>query len=132
MFTGREADEISGTGNVSLSYRYHLNRTFAFGVSAAFENIDVTYEDGGTDRYKTVAVMATARLKYLDRPRLSLYSGAGLGYARFAFGDAVGSGPAFQLTLLGLGWRIAGSLGLHFELGAGYQGLFNIGLFGRF
>lgn len=133
MFTGREADDISGTGNISLSYRYHINRTFAFGLSATVENIDVTYKDGGeTDRYKTLAVMGTVRLKYLDRPRISLYSGAGLGFARFAFEDSVGSGLAFQLALFGLGWRLSKNLGLHFELGAGYQGLFHIGLFGRF
>jgi len=129
MFTGHETDQISGSGNFSLSYRYHPSRRLAFGVAGVIENINVTYKDTPEKRsFRTWALMGNVRLKYLDAERLSLYSGLGVGYCSFGSG---GDTIAFQVTGFGLSFRFMKNLGFFVELGAGYQGIVNVGLVGR-
>lgn len=127
---GQTLEDAEGSGAVSVSYRYHPNRTWAFGLTAVFEKIEATYANPDETRASnTIAVLGTARLKYLDRGALGLYSGIGLGWCRiFDQGKFMG----FQATLLGANLRLGGSLGLFAELGAGFQGILHLGATARF
>ena len=123
-------------GIVNLGYSYQVNRTFAFGANAGFNRMSVTL----TDKTAKVApyalnlytIMGTAKANWFRNPSFGMYSKAGLGVMIAGYdvmeGDKTGSVvlPTAHLSLIGMevGRDFCGFM----ELGAGFQGIVQLGL----
>lgn len=127
-----------------LNYKYSISKRWQIGVGLTNEKIsnDVLKNDSyhGKMQVNYLTVALETQFKYIKKSHFQMYSGLGLGitYRSVDF-DASNSSndflrntsyPAAQLTLLG--FRFGDQIGAHFEIGAGYIGVINMGVSARF
>ena len=139
----------SGSGAIYFSYRHRLLPRIMLGVTLGYEQVKKSYVFamegaprmvGGKNDYLTV--MADLQSRYLQVPSgiLSLYWSVSIGagfqkqkLSDFEYGSTKYDETrfAYQVTPLGmtLGLR---SFGAFAEVGFGYKGIFQFGLYGRF
>ena len=132
-------------GVVNLGYAYQINKRFQFGISGGFNRVSIIFLEGEEAfsplKVDLYSIMGTAQVNWFRTrdDRLGIYSKLGAGVMLLNIGLDVGSEedirdtrPFFSphLTLLGLevGRGFRGFL----ELGAGMQGLVQVGIKARF
>lgn len=129
-------------GWITLGYTYQLNRVISVGLNVSYYNIGVTIKDDtGTVNSSAglVPILATGKFDWFrtDSDMFGMYSKVGLG--AMAWGgklleddiiNHVYWTPALHVSVIGLevGQAVSGFM----ELGAGMQGVFQIGIRGRF
>jgi len=139
---GTYVKEISdSTGVPFLTYHYSANSRFGFGAAVGgFTTsgwLSIAGEDAGTYKESSTIVAGEIDYRWVMKKSFQLYSGVGVG-VRLRKGTYVTSGtetdnqvlPTFHLNLIGL--RFGGKVGVFFEAGAGYRGLFSGGLSAQF
>lgn len=132
-------------GVVNLGYAYQINKRFQFGITGGFNRVALKISDG-EEAFRLLnvnlySVMGTAQVNWFRTrdDRLGIYSKLGAGVVLLNYGLNVGleedirdTQPFFSphLTLLGLevGRGFRGFL----ELGAGMQGIVQVGIKARF
>lgn len=139
----------SAFGPIIFSYEWTLkNKRFSFGPEftyAAAKSKTLTANDMRT-KYNYNMQFYTFLLRgnyhYSRKEKLELYSGAALGAFKIAakaktisgngtpekFSDAQ-NGFAFHINLIGANFLIKKSFGVYSELGFGYRGIANVGLY---
>lgn len=136
----------SYTGGLFLTYhRSSNNNKIRYGIAIGYDAIKGSFENQsgskkGTFKNANTTIATEIVVAYLNKPNFRLYGLAGGGYTFNKYENTVISGGSeneqvrgshvnFQLTPLGaaFGKQFGGFL----ELGLGYKGLLNIGLFAR-
>ncbi len=133
------AQTYGTTGPIRLGIRSHENKHFVLGAEFNYSNIEVINKNGTGDvirvYFSNYTLMASTQYKYIDKPRLTLYSGLdfGVSYATAKNKDtgimANDLAAAFQANLMGI--RYGSQLGVFGELGFGYNGFLSGGIFYR-
>ena len=130
-------------GAAFLTYRYALKERlslgFALGTYTTRGNLALLGETQGTFKESNYVGAAEITYRWVLSRGFQLYSGLGLGgiikkglYAVSGSPDETTSRfrPTFHVNLLGI--RLGKALGFFGEIGAGYKGVINLGLSGRF
>ncbi|MDR2773554.1 MAG: hypothetical protein LBC19_02220 [Tannerella sp.] len=132
-------------GSVHLGYKYHSSRIFAVGGFVAYDYAKSKGLSGGYETgmfYKTHYTFALeAELTYLPLGSFNMYGLVGIGETFYHLEYKSSSSESmndsdtnpyttFQITPVGL--RIGRNAGAFLEIGFGYRGILNAGLFARF
>ncbi|HOW86418.1 MAG TPA: hypothetical protein P5119_11185 [Candidatus Aminicenantes bacterium] len=129
------------TGVPFLTYHYSGNSRFGFGVAVGTYKSSGTLQAGGEDAgtFEEQNTIGAVELDYrwVMRPGLQIYSGAGFG-VRYRHGTYETDGssevnkflPTFHINAIGV--RFGRKVGAFFELGAGYKGVLSAGLNAQF
>lgn len=130
---------FSTAGPIRVGIKSHESKRFLLGADFSYTNVEVmTNNNTGINEFSNFAfytLMASTQYKYIDKPKLSLYTGLdfGISYATAhnktterKMNDLTG---AFQITFLGA--RYGSKYGVYGELGFGFHGFANAGLFYR-
>jgi hypothetical protein len=143
--TGIKMKDDNSYGSVHLGYKYLCSITFAVGGFVAYDyaKLKGVFDGKETGRfYKThYTVAVEAELTYLSSGDFNLYGLAGIGgtFYHLKYKDNSDKNmndsdtnpyTAFQITPVGL--RFGRNVGAFVELGFGYRGILNAGLFARF
>jgi hypothetical protein len=142
--TNVKMEDGSYIGVLHLGYKYSLSDRFALGPVFAYDrgtsDAMVNNAKAGkfTSNYYTLALEAD--YKYINRDKFKFYSLLGFGgsmldqkYKEDGTNKEEGQNQTFfnfQVTPVGL--KFGGSFGIFTELGFGYKGIVNVGLFCRF
>ncbi len=129
----------SVAGPVRIGVKKHEGKHFLLGADFNYSNIEMmsTYADGSShfSNFVNYTLMASTQYKFIDKPKLTLYSGIDFGVS-FASVKNQENGrtnqdltAAFQVNFLGA--RYGSKYGLFAELGYGFNGFANGGLFCR-
>lgn len=129
-------------GNLIASYKYTpVNRlevglTYAFNRNTATINMNKVPSGKATTNYHTLA--AEVQYNYINKPFLRLYSAAGAGYTAYMEHYKPNAGSAenktsgnFNFQISPIGIKFGDKIGAMAELGFGYKGIINAGLFVR-
>lgn len=135
-------DNLSYSAVPFLTYHYSANSKFGFGaaVGGYTSSGELLVLDSVAGDFKEQNYVVAAELDYhwVMRPGFQIYSGAGFGvrYRHGTYRDAEETNtenrvlPTFHLNALGV--RFGNKVGFFAELGAGYKGLFSVGLNAQF
>ena len=129
---------------IGVSYKYYLTKRFSLGGDFTYQSMTADAVTGGnpagTIDKAYYSLAARADFNYIAKPVFKLYSGIGLGYCQYnqkyspidgGSQDTSDAGLlAVQLNAIGL--KFGGKLGGFLELGYGYRGVVNVGLFAAF
>lgn len=145
------SSDVTGAGLIEFRYKYFVSEKVSFGLRAGYVKYDhkdsFTLSDGTkfttnwNDQY--ITTMLDFNFYYLNNENVSLYSGVGAG-ASFVSSEVTSvTDPkynsnatdnttllAFQLNAFGV--RFGKSFGGFAELGFGYSGILNGGLYLKF
>ncbi|MDR1115780.1 MAG: hypothetical protein LBL33_06505 [Tannerella sp.] len=142
---GLEMKDDNSYGSAHLGYKYLCNKTFAIGGFAAYDYAKSKGVSDGKETgkfYKTHYTFAVeAELTYLSKGNFNMYGLAGIGetFYHLKYKDNSDKNKndsnmnpytAFQITPVGL--RYGRNAGAFVELGFGYRGILNAGVFARF
>lgn len=135
------------SGGLFITYRRSsANNRFHYGIAAGYDKIsgDFSNQSGSkkgdfTDTNITLA--AEGAVSYMNKPTVRLYGLLGAGYTFNSYKNTVkiggneietlkGSYPNFQFTPIGASF--GKNIGGYIELGLGYKGILNLGLYARF
>ena len=134
IIPGTKIGNSNATGAISLGYRFHINRKWAFGISGVFENINDTYiMPPEKYSYRIITAMADVHYYYIHKRAFQLYSGVYAGVADWKTSGSINDHSdqfAFQVTPLG--FRVGKTIGVFGEAGFGYRGVFAAGISARF
>ncbi len=137
---------FSPFGPLTLHYEKGISKRISLGLIAAYSKAkskQLTEPGGNTYHYniRLFTMLVNSNFYYILKPKVQLYSGAGIGFFNLgADGEAdlgtgtpeklkdAGSGFAFQLNVIGVKYYPNGKIGFAAEIGAGYNGILNIGL----
>ncbi len=129
-------------GNFSLAYRYGLNRRLSVGGTLAYSLLksDVNFEGSKTgtsaNNYFTAAPEVEYKYLYTKNFRLYGFAGAGLSVNRQKVEEngktSIDYNPFFNFQVSPLCVQVGNNFGLYVEVGFGYNGIINAGLFARF
>jgi opacity protein-like surface antigen len=134
----------SSTGVFLLTYQHQFSKIISAGPVFGFELLetDVTYNDKtiGTIKHNSFTLGIEGRVDYLNREYFGMYLGLGVGATLIKVKsssddtDAADVDPNshFNFHVTALGFRIGKQFGGIAELGYGYRGIANAGLFYRF
>jgi len=134
-------DITNSTGVPFLTYHYSANSRFGFGAAVGgfttSGSLAILDEPAGTYKESSTIVAAEIDYRWIMKKSFQLYSGVGVG-VRLRKGTYVTSEtetdnqvlPTFHLNLIGL--RFGRKVGVFFEAGAGYKGVFSGGLNAQF
>jgi hypothetical protein len=140
-----EMKDDGSYGSMHLGYKYHSSRIFAVGGFAAYDYAKSKGFLNGNETgrfYKTHYTFALeAELTYLPLGGFNMYALAGIGETFYHLNYKNNSDKrmndsdtnlytTFQITPIGV--RIGRNAGAFLELGFGYRGILNAGLFARF
>jgi len=131
------------SGAPFFTYHYSPNGRFGLGfaVGGYTSKGDLDYSDSAVGTFKETSYVGAFELDYrwIMTSSFQLYSGLGLG-VRVRKGTYVVEGeetestskalPTYHLNLIG--FRFGKKIGLFGEFGAGYKGVFNVGLNAQF
>ncbi|WP_165042913.1 outer membrane beta-barrel protein [Dysgonomonas sp. ZJ709] len=130
-------------GAFNLGYKYSLNEKINVGANFSYERagatafVDVMKSGELKSHYYTIA--AEADYIYFRRENFTFYSTVGLGgtiydqkYKMNDGGEDTKSHTNLNFQLSPIGVKYGDRLGFFGEMGFGYKGLFNFGLFTRF
>lgn len=139
-------DPSSYSGGLFITYhRSSANNRFHYGIAAGYDKISGSFSNQSgskkgdfTDTNITFAVEGA--ISYLNKPTVRLYGLLGAGYTINSYKNTVkiggneietlkGSYPNFQVTPIGASF--GKNVGGYIELGLGYKGLLNLGLYAR-
>lgn len=138
-----KSENSRSTGTFHLGYKYALSEHLALGGIYAYTNntsdavINNIQEGEFRNNYHTVA--AEFEYRYINNPKITLYSAVGAGITVYSQKYLPFEGknsnknivhPDAHLSLLGL--RFGSQYGFFAEGGFGYKGILNIGVFTRF
>jgi len=129
---------------IGISYKYYLTRRFSLGGDFTYQSITADAvtggEPAGTIDKAYYSLAARADFNYIAKPAFKLYSGIGLGYCQYNQKYSPNDGGnkdksdigllALQFNALGL--KFGRGFGGFLELGYGYRGIANVGLFAAF
>lgn len=130
----------STAGPIRFGIKKHEGKHFLLGAEFNYTNIETNDASttGGASvftNFTHYTLMASTQYKYIDKPKLTLYTGIDFGIS-YATAKNQSDGRkendlngAFQLNFLGI--RYGSKLGLFGEVGFGYNGFFSGGLFYR-
>ena len=136
--------DISGSGVILLTYQYHFSKIFSAGPVIGYEALktDVTKDDQkiGSIKHNTYTLAVEGRCNYLNRPIFGMFFGLGFGVTLInstATSNVMdvtdpNSDNHFNFHITALGFRVGKQLGATAELGFGYRGIANLGVFYRF
>jgi len=127
-----------------LTYHYSANSRFGFGGAIGYYGSwgDLVQEGGevivGDFHERNYTLAAELDYRWIMRPGLQIYSGVGFGIrirrGRYTDEDGTTSRtialPSFHIN--GLGLRFGKKIGFFIEAGAGYKGMFSVGIDGQF
>lgn len=129
----------TAAGPIRLGYRSHETGKFMLGADFNYTNVEMmsNFTDGTSSisNFQSYALLASTAYKYTDKPNLILYSGFDFGVA---YHRAVNANTerkistltgAYQVTFMGV--RVGRELGAFAELGLGFNGFVNGGIFYR-
>lgn len=135
----------SYTGGLYLTYRRKiLEDKLGLGIALGLDQIkgDFTNEAGtkkGTFRSRDYTIAAEAQVAYMNRPNVRLYGLVGAGFSLFKYQftttgiiekEKLGiTHPNFQVTPIGAAF--GNQFGGFIELGLGYKGLVNLGVYAK-
>ena len=140
------SDNKSTGGLYFTAHKLSSNNRFAYGIAVGYDGSNGNFRnDAGTKSgsYKSssITIAGEGKINYMNKPNFRLYGFLGAGYTSYNYTFTTTSGGSekeetrlnhinFQLTPIGaaFGDKFGGLL----ELGLGYKGLLNIGLFARF
>ncbi|MDR2680148.1 MAG: hypothetical protein LBC47_04985 [Tannerella sp.] len=140
-----EMKDDGSYGSVHLGYKYHSSRIFAVGGFVAYDYAQSKGFVAGIETgkfYKTHYTFALeTELTYLPLGAFNMYALAGIGRTFYHLKYKSNNGEnlndsatnpytTFQITPVGL--RFGRNAGAFLELGFGYRGILNAGLFARF
>lgn len=129
-------------GWITLGYTYQLNKTISVGLNVGYYNVGVKLKDetgSVTSSANIVPILATGKFDWFRTrsDKFGMYSKIGLGVMAMggrAVEDEILSGtiwaPSFHVSLIGL--EVGRGFSGFFELGAGMQGLAQLGVRARF
>ena len=142
--------ESSHSGNIFITYKYYSDETFAFGITAGYQNIKGSvYYDYGilADNYNlnniTLAPEITSIYRNWDFIQFYTFLGIGMSYAYLVSNDQIATGgysrsngyaskphtgPRFNFQYSPYCIRFGGKIAGHIEFGIGYKGLVSGGL----
>ena len=139
-----DKEHLNFSGAPFLTYHYSANGRFGFGFAVGGYSTtgDLTSSLDGTGTFKETNYVGALEFDYrwILKKSFQMYSGAGAG-VRIRKGTYTIEGeaeplhmtkalPTFHLNLLG--FRFGRAVGIFGEIGAGYKGIFNVGLNAQF
>jgi hypothetical protein len=137
--------DFKSTGGLFLTYRHHTkNGKAAFGLAMGIDNTKgkiinaSTNVEKGTITSKSFTIAGEGLVNYLNKEKFKLYGFLGAGYStiKFSYTPSVTavnpSSGHFNFQATPIGFRFGKDVGGFIELGFGYKGLFNAGLFANF
>lgn len=134
----------SSTGVFLFTYQHQFSKIISAGPVLGYEILetDVTFKDKtiGTIKHNTFTLAVEGRVDYLNTEYFGMYLGLGVGATlikvKSSSGDTDESGidpnSHFNFHITALGFRFGKKFGGTAELGYGYRGLTNVGLYYRF
>jgi hypothetical protein len=134
---------LKSTGGIFLTYRhYNPSGRAAIGLAAGIDNtkgdiLDASDNKKGEMKVNSVTVAAEGLVNYVNNENFKLYGLLGAGYTFLNYKYTPSATPDeekaghfnFQITPLGI--RAGKNAGGFLELGLGYKGVINLGLFAR-
>ena len=137
-------DNMQFSGLPFLTYHYSSNSRFGFGGAIGYYGSwgDLVREGGelvvGDFHERNYTLAAELDYRWIMRPGLQVYSGAGFGIrirrGRYTDEDETTTKtfaiPSFHLNALGV--RFGKKIGFFFEAGVGYKGMLSAGINGQF
>jgi hypothetical protein len=149
LSTDVEKEGFSPFGPVILGYHKDVGKRITIGVEFGYSTAKTTPVVQGTLRYNYNLSFFTGLIRgdinYVTKPKFKIYSGIALGLftiaanAKITEGNGIpdkyadtGSGFAFHLNACGAKFLINKSWGIYSELGIGYRGILNTGVFYNF
>ena len=131
-------------GVVNLGYAYQINKRFQFGISGGFNRVALHVSDGEESfrllKVNLYSIMGTAQVNWFRTrdDRLGIYSKLGAGVTLLNIGLDVGleediknTQPFFSPHLTVLGLEVGRGFRGFLELGAGMQGIVQVGIKAR-
>jgi len=144
MFGDSTQYNNSSTGVFLFTYQHQFSKVISAGPVFGFEMLetDVTYNDVtiGTIKHNTFTLGIEGRVDYLNKEYFGMYLGLGIGATLIkvkSSSDETDTGDIdpnshFNFHITALGFRVGKQFGGIAELGYGYRGLANVGLYYRF
>ncbi|MCA0426641.1 MAG: hypothetical protein LCH37_04325 [Bacteroidetes bacterium] len=130
---------FSPLGPIRLAYTMYDTKHITLGADLSYAacQSEMQYANGTSEKsdFHFFTLMGNVSYQYLDNPKLNIYSGLhfGVSYLRGKNLDTNKKGedylPAYHVTLLGV--RYGEKLGVYGDLGYGYNGYVNAGVFYR-
>lgn len=128
-------------GAINLGYNYSVSDRFTLGAAFAYEQIKSDVNSGNDDIGNMKSTFYTVALEsafhYMQRDRMNLYSGLGIGYSfgNMDFESTSSDEDSFSdkanmvnFHITGIGIRFGGKFGGFAEAGFGYKGIVNAGI----
>ena len=134
----------SSTGVFLFTYQHQFSKIISAGPVLGYELLttDVTYNDKsiGTIKHNSFTIGIEGRIDYLNREYFGMYLGLGVGATLIkvkSSSDDTDAGDIdpnshFNFHVTALGFRVGKQFGGIAELGYGYRGIANAGLYYRF
>jgi hypothetical protein len=134
------------TGGLYLTYRRSSeNNKFGYGIAVGYDGISGTFKTpsgskAGTYKSSSTTAGAECMLAYMNKENVRLYGFLGAGYSFYNYKFTTTSGGSenenatlnhFNFQVTPIGAAFGKNFGGFVELGLGYKGLVNIGLFAR-
>lgn len=144
MFGDSTQYSNSSTGVFLFTYQHQFSKIISAGPVFGFEILetDVTYnnETFGTIKHNTFTLAIEGRVDYLNKEYFGMYLGLGVGATLIKVKsssedtDISDTDPNshFNFHVTALGFRVGKQFGGTAELGYGYRGMANVGLYYRF
>lgn len=134
----------SSTGVFLFTYQHQFSKIISAGPVFGYEMLetDVTYnkETLGTIKHNTFTLAIEGRVDYLNKEYFGMYLGLGVGATIIKTKSSsdgtdvsdVDPDSHFNFHVTALGFRVGKQFGGTAELGYGYRGIANVGLYYRF
>ena len=134
----------SSTGVFLFTYQHQFSKVISAGPVLGYEVLetDVTFgnETIGTIKHNTFTLAIEGRVDYLNKEYFGMYLGLGVGATFIKVKSTTGNtdditddhNSHFNFHVTALGFRVGKKFGATAELGYGYRGITNVGLYYRF
>ncbi len=136
----------TNTGNIFLTYRYFVLSRLSVGITAGNQTIKGTYHYDNSNltppydyKLSNTTIAAEVMFIYMNRPGFQSYCSMGIGTSFYNETDYLAntsyyypgqlSGNKFNFRISPIGFRFGGKFGGFVELGIGYKGLVDGGLY---